>query len=154
MWALLNQVSPKNGVLEATGLEFGASGLDLGRVWAQFWSCWNAPKQVLKGPGPTYGLFFEKPVGPTFGVTCWQLWGCHLCHFSSFYSFLFRSITLRATPFPCISLHSIRLHSNALWSIRASAGCAKRKQLVFLNWRQFKKKIMKNIINFFELTPI
>ena len=72
-WALLNKVSPKNGVLEATGLEFGASGLDLGRVWPRFWSFWNAPRHVFEGPEPTFGLLFARLVRPTFGVTCWQL---------------------------------------------------------------------------------
>ena len=63
-------MSLKNGVLEATGLEFGTSGLDLGRVWARFWNFWNAPRQVFEGPGPTFGLLFARLVRPTFGVTC------------------------------------------------------------------------------------
>ena len=63
-------MSPKNRVLEATRLEFGASGLDLGRVWARFWSFCNAPRQVFEGPGPTFGLLFARLVRPTFGVAC------------------------------------------------------------------------------------
>ena len=37
-WAFLNQVSFKNGVLAATGLKFGASGVNFGGVWVRFWS--------------------------------------------------------------------------------------------------------------------
>ena len=53
-----------HGIWNDFWLDFGAPGLDFGGSGTRFWLVWDAPKRVLEGPGPIFGLFFGKLMSP------------------------------------------------------------------------------------------
>ena len=104
-WAFLSQASFKNGVLEATGLEFGASGLDFGGVWARFWNFGMLQNRFWKALDLLWVCFLK------------DLWVPHLGSPVDNCGDAISAISFHSIPFCSIPLHCVPLHSIPFGSI-------------------------------------